>query len=1201
MMGVPKKMHIFWTFVTLMMLQGFISFTSGKGGNTSVAPEKRTIIIGGDWSFPPFEYIENGKSVGFNVDLTKAIMEKIHQPYVIRLGKWDDIVKQLQAGKIDMVMGMNYTDERAKHFKFGATHGFIYQDAVYRKNTGPYRKFEQLKDKRIAVEANSVSWELLHNAGYDANAVLFTNMRDALRLLSIGHFDVAMCDRDMAHSIILTQKMKNLNMSDLGLPPQEYCFASNNRKLLDKIEIGFAKISKEGTYSSIYNRWFAEKSTSYIPHIVYIIFFSFLLALLLLYIFVHILRRRVNSAKRELQEKNLRLRLAIKAGNTFVWGFNVRRQRFYNVECDFFPLNGNTFEEELTKFHPDDRKAFTGMIRNAELGILPSGPLCFRMYETSGGQWHYIEKVISVIRDENGAVETIIGTHHDITHSILEHKREEELLHKYQTMFNTTLIGLEYYDGEGTLVDMNDTACAIFGILDKRVLINARYSIYHNPVMMGLIDKNDPKPFYGTIQVNPSDIEKYDRFNLLNRREIFFLEVSIVPVFFSLGELNCIIVSVKDVTEEQTMQRLLEENIAKTEYAIKSANLILWEVDSSTMKCTCYNEPLTNFNEDTEISFYDLLQYVHKEEAEKMQAFIADMGKGIDKISSVDVRMKTPFDSSWRYCTIVSAPFSKDAKDSFVTKYVGFRRDNTQIIALNNEVRTYAERLNYVLKVSDVQVWTYYRKEKKVHLTMGDGKVNVLTVEEYLADIHESSREEVRARLLQMDEALLPSYSVQQRMRVLNNVEGEFYVEADGVLLKDDEGKPGNYFGLRRNITDLIMTQINLEKEKEKALQADKLKSAFLANMSHEIRTPLNAIVGFSNLLQFTEDKTERDEYVKIIDANNDLLLRLINDILDLSKIESGIVEMEDVDFDMTSFFGEFTKSLQQRLTNPQVKFVCEIPYKSCNVHADLRRMAQILNNFMTNAIKYTPSGQITAGYSCEGEGIRIFVQDTGIGIPQEKQGLIFQRFEKLDSFAPGTGLGLSICKAIVDTYHGKIGFRSEEGKGSLFWAWIPCKPVVEGKNDISSVLAEKENADSAKEKETARPAKAAVKDTCHYNILVAEDNDSNYRLTKAMLSPCHLERAKNGIEAVNMVMHQSYDIILMDIKMPVMDGLEATRFIRRFNAHVPIVALTAYAFDDDRNKALEAGCNDYVSKPIDRDVLFAKMQEQLVKAQECK
>jgi signal transduction histidine kinase/ABC-type amino acid transport substrate-binding protein len=265
------------------------------------------------------------------------------------------------------------------------------------------------------------------------------------------------------------------------------------------------------------------------------------------------------------------------------------------------------------------------------------------------------------------------------------------------------------------------------------------------------------------------------------------------------------------------------------------------------------------------------------------------------------------------------------------------------------------------------------------------------------------------------------------------------YTEKEFASIRDRRGKVVTVIGTHRDVTQAVMMRKSLEEEMERAQEADKLKSAFVANMSHEIRTPLNAIVGFSNLLQEESDPEEREEFVNLINSNSDLLLRIINDILDLSKMEAGMVKIEKGEFDMSACFDGVISSLKNRVKAPVELVACN-PYKKCVVLSDKNRVAQVLTNFITNAIKYTPSGTITASYVYENSGLKISVEDTGIGIAEDKQHLIFQRFEKLDTFAQGTGLGLSICKAIVESCGGKIGFDSKESQGSTFWAIIPCQ-----------------------------------------------------------------------------------------------------------------------------------------------------------------
>lgn len=252
--------------------------------------------------------------------------------------------------------------------------------------------------------------------------------------------------------------------------------------------------------------------------------------------------------------------------------------------------------------------------------------------------------------------------------------------------------------------------------------------------------------------------------------------------------------------------------------------------------------------------------------------------------------------------------------------------------------------------------------------------------------------------------------------------------------------------GIANNITKL-RENIELKAAKEKAEQSDKLKSAFLANMSHEIRTPLNAIIGFSELAIETEDVEEKSHFLQIVQSNNEQLLRLINDVLDLSKIEAGFTDFKNKEFDLAACFEELEQTIRPRVTNPNVVFKVVSPYRHCLVRLDKNRLIQVFTNYMINAIKFTEAGQIVMGYEYAEGCIKGYVSDTGIGIDEDEKKRLFNRFEKLNDFAQGTGLGLSICKALVEAQGGAVGVDSVKGVGSTFWFTIPCEAVLEEYN----------------------------------------------------------------------------------------------------------------------------------------------------------
>lgn len=382
---------------------------------------------------------------------------------------------------------------------------------------------------------------------------------------------------------------------------------------------------------------------------------------------------------------------------------------------------------------------------------------------------------------------------------------------------------------------------------------------------------------------------------------------------------------------------------------------------------------------------------------------------------------------------------------------------------------------------------------------------------------------------------------------------------------------------IRKQNTSLVSKSAELARAKETAEKSDKLKSAFLANMSHEIRTPLNAIVGFSDMLAHTDDEQQKSDYSKIIANNSELLLKLVDEIVNFSKIESGLLDFKYSKFNISEYFREMKQSLS--INKPDnVDLICEIPYYNCEIVYDKERLSQMVTNLVSNAFKFTPKGRVVMGFKVEKKGIVLYVSDTGIGIARENQQRIFQRFEKVDPFVQGAGLGLAVCKAIAEKSNGSIEVQSELGSGTMFNVHIPCE-VTFSKDKTEEEIPEQIP-------ETMGNLSVTLK------ILYAEDNESNSMLVKHILSDYQIVHVENGKKAVEAMRNDWFDLVLMDIKMPEMDGLEAAAAIRQFDKATPIIALSAYAYDSDKQKAIAAGCNDFITKPFSKTKLFVAIEK---------
>lgn len=705
--------------------------------------------------------------------------------------------------------------------------------------------------------------------------------------------------------------------------------------------------------------------------------------------------------------------------------------------------------------------------------------------------------------------------------------------------------------------------------------------------------------------VHPNDRQRLcDAFDSLtsqketNRKEIIrfldeetpdkvkYIETRMLTQNDSNGNIKYITGTQKDITEEYELQQSLRLNKEMVDMITHTAGITFWKYEVDTNMLIIISHPINELKDQIIISYDEYCRLTEVKECDKDKWLDANntLRNGIDQEIRYDAMFNVNNDG-WKHSTTIGTPFSRDS-DGRITSYVGMRQDNTELYKLNETLNENNMQLNMAFLAGNITpvVWDtetdilhISSKEAKRNKDVFDGNLNGLTLEAVANNIREDERELFTRNTTQIRNGEITQF----KQDVHYDAQKRFYncFEANFISIgHTNSGKPTKVVGYLQDITQKNNITLALKEAKKKAEDSDRLKSAFLANMSHEIRTPLNAIIGFSELLKDADNQAEKDEFWNIINNNNEMLLRLIGDILDLSKIEAGVIEIKKTEFDLVPFFNEMASTFAQQLEKKgtDVKLIIDNPYTSCMVKFDKNRLQQIITNYMTNAIKYTPQGTIKMGYRYVDEGIRFYVSDTGIGIADENKKMVFQRFEKLDEFAQGSGLGLSITKTLVEIDGGHVGFESKEGVGSTFWAWKMTDAIISGGEQPQGQAAPEDN----------------NSDNNNINnfgddVLVAEDNKSNYMLISHVLKGHNLTHVTNGRDAVEAARNGNFKYILMDIRMPIMTGIEATREIRKFNKKIPIIALTAYNYDTDKVEVMEAGCNAFIAKPVKRDMLY--------------
>lgn len=597
-------------------------------------------------------------------------------------------------------------------------------------------------------------------------------------------------------------------------------------------------------------------------------------------------------------------------------------------------------------------------------------------------------------------------------------------------------VGIEIYDAHGVLRSINDHALKMYGVDDRNSVVNI-VNVYKSPFVDAELLARIRSGEDITLELEYDfDRVNKDAYYSSHNKDTMIYEVKIIPIWSKSRHLIGHILLANDMTSEKEVEFRTEESKKNLEMAMKAANMASWVYDvSKNVFNPLYGQTVAR----QDMPMEEILDILHPLDRTPLTRLFSQLIDNEVEQGQMTLRFYNEQEKMYRY---YESRMRLSSEHRGKLQIIGTQMDITEKLQMTKKAQDLTAKRELAMKVSNIVHWDFdvrtqtfesyndpindYRSEKTI------------TPEDYLNATHPNDVDYVRRYMEHMFRGIDRDFNVKYRSKTKWDDEWQTLLVTGIQVERDKEGHVIRYTGITINNTKWEKMIQQLKELKEKAELSDRLKSAFLANMSHEIRTPLNAIVGFSELMVTCNDPGEKEEYINIIQSNNELLLRLINDILDLSKIESGIIERRKENFNLTKVCSELFTTIRAKMTNLNVELRLDDSNPDCWVLLDRNRLKQVWMNFLSNAIKCTKSGYIKIGYTIERGGLRIYVEDTGIGIPEDLHDKVFTRFEKLNEFSQGTGLGLTISRAIVEAAGGEVSFTSTHGVGSTFWAWLP-------------------------------------------------------------------------------------------------------------------------------------------------------------------
>ena len=903
-------------FIFTIFVQAFI--------NASAYDRSKPLRIVGDWDKPPFEFLnDKGEPAGSNIDLIKIICEKLDIDYEITLKEWSSALKAFERGDADIIFANVRRYRKRPYFCTENIINYNRMRAAMVGDSVDYVTIPQLLEDVVVLKPGDYSAFFFRQLKVEQSTrIEYQSPKVALQGLVAGDYKYFIWGEEPLKWKIKELNLEGITLNEVQIPANEIHIAGYDSLLINDIDDIYSRMKQNGDVQEINDLWFhperVQQDTS--PIIIYSLL-AFFLIVIIIYVLNRIAKAHVRNATRKSEELKDMMYKSLHMGKFHVMEYDIRNDRWTNSYGQpILPEKGITLDEFTQHIHPNEQEEFKQKIGKLLNGLERKFELKKRWLSYDADQhWLNLDGHAMVEFDNEGRPAYIINAVNDTTQNVEEVHHIHEKIQKYERLTNMPFVGISFYDKDGLLIGLND---AMKTVCNYDYKDGARYwnsaNIFDMPIFRNTWSPNDYNGIYACqhLRHEDLDIDKH-------------IEIFILPLYDSAGDISNYVVSVLDVTKEHDNDEILHQRM-------------------QAIKNTC------------------------------------------------------------------------------------------------KKIERYENWLKFLTKQGDTYLWySNIEKQTAYYYRSLQGKdPNDYVVLPFTTHVAHMPKEE-RAKTFELFNNQMPNQQPFVSIQHFDNTVvggGESWFRITGTPLFDEDGHVIGHRGQSLDITKEMSLRQELEKETMLAKESVRLKSGFMASMTHELRTPLNAIIGFTDILKTTDSVEERKEFIRIIRINCDILQRLINDILVASSLNQGPTGMEFENIDFSKEFNSICLTLQQRMENG-VEFIKENPYKTFYTRLDIGRVAQVMTNFVTNAVKFTQEGYIKLGYRYEREGLRIYCTDTGVGIPKEQQSIIFERFVKLNEFVQGTGMGLSICKSIAERLNGEVGVMSDgEGKGTTFWIWIPCE-----------------------------------------------------------------------------------------------------------------------------------------------------------------